>query len=56
MVYDGLNTLNYTIKNLTEHRLYTLVTVYVNKAVIKGEHFNVFSTLFVTLFHLLASL
>lgn len=31
---DGLNTLKYTVENLIEHRLYTLITVDVKEAML----------------------
>lgn len=34
---DGLNSLKYTVENLTEHRLYTLVTVDVKQAMLQDQ-------------------
>ena len=37
MEIDGLNSLKYTVENLTEHRLYTLVTVDVKDALLQDQ-------------------
>ena len=34
---DGLNSLKYSVENLTEHRLYTLVSVDVKEAMLQYE-------------------
>lgn len=34
---DGLNSLKYTVENLTEHRLYTLITVDVKQAMLQDQ-------------------
>ena len=34
---DGLNSLKYTVENVTEHRLYTLVTVDVKQAMLQDQ-------------------
>lgn len=34
---DGLNSLKYAVENLTEHRLYTLVTVDVKEAMFQDQ-------------------
>lgn len=34
---DGLSSLKYTVENLTEHRLYTLVTVDVKEAMLQDQ-------------------
>lgn len=37
MDIDGLNSLNYTVEHLTEHRLFTLITVDVREAMLQYE-------------------
>ena len=37
MDIDGLNSLKYTVENLTEHRLYSLVTVDVKEAMLQDQ-------------------
>ena len=37
MDIDGLNSLKYTVENLTEHRLYTSVTVDVKEAMLQDQ-------------------
>ena len=37
MDIDGLNSLKYTVENLTEYRLYTLVTVDVKEALLQDQ-------------------
>lgn len=37
MDIDGLNSLKYTVEHLTEHRLFTLITVDVREAMLQYE-------------------
>jgi len=37
MENDGLDSLKYTVENVTEHRLYTLVTVDVKEAMLQDQ-------------------